>query len=719
MYQCGARLSRGGLSAGKCASLGDETAATFRFSTTRRIRERFSAVNTADLYDERGAELDSVSLQFQSLGGHTHFSGPVRTIRCFEDNALVKSALATPGNGSVLVVDGAGSLRTALMGDMIAASAVRTAGPASSSTAPSGTGRPSPSCRLGVKALGSNPRKSAKAGAGEMDVKLEIDGVTVRPGAMIWCDPDGDSARALRSCAFSGGTGGNMVSRKIVTESNYRLDPTLPLEQPCPKPPLCAPPGEVLTHRQTVTVMVGLMLGMFLSSLDQTIVSTSIYTIANDLDGLSLQAWATTAYLITSTVSTPLYGKLSDIFGRRPLYLIAILIFLAGSLYAGSVHSMTELAIARGIQGMGAGGLLALALTIIGDIVALKDRAKFQGYFMSVFGISSVLGPVIGGAFAGSANILGFDGWRWVFFINLPIGLAALAVVFLYLHLPGQAREAEDRLLGRRRHHPGDRAAPAGRRTGPQLGLDLHQLLPLLSGSGVVGIIAFLLAEKRAGDYALIPLRLFRNITFGLSSLLNFIIGVGMFGAIAMLPMYLQLVKGLTPTEAGLMMITFTVGILTGSITAGRTISASGTYRIFPILGTAVLTAAAVVMGLSLGVDTPLWVPGAIAVFFGLGLGFCMQPLTLAMQVSVPVQGHGRGHVLRGVLPVHGRRGWNGRVHLDALQPRRGQNRRRDEGRRAERGLPQGAQGSGCGRRPRQRQALRLLQERRQQRLAE
>ena len=231
-------------------------------------------------------------------------------------------------------------------------------------------------------------------------------------------------------------------------------------------------PGEVLTHRQTITVMVGLMLGMFLSSLDQTIVSTSIYTIANDLDGLSLQAWATTAYLITSTVSTPLYGKLSDIFGRRPLYLAAILIFLAGSLYAGSVHSMTELAIARGIQGMGAGGLLALALTIIGDIVALKDRAKFQGYFMSVFGISSVLGPVIGGAFAGTANILGFDG---------------LALGLLHQHpdrpgrprrrvpVPapaGQAPQAEDRLLGRRRHHPGDRAAAPRRRTGPHLGLE-------------------------------------------------------------------------------------------------------------------------------------------------------------------------------------------------------------------------------------------------------
>lgn len=401
-------------------------------------------------------------------------------------------------------------------------------------------------------------------------------------------------------------------------------------------------PGEVLTHRQTLTVMVGLMLGMFLSSLDQTIVSTSIYTIANDLDGLSLQAWATTAYLITSTVSTPLYGKLSDIFGRRPLYLAAILIFLAGSLYAGSVHSMTELAIARGIQGMGAGGLLALALTIIGDIVALKDRAKYQGYFMSVFGVSSVLGPVVGGAFAGSANILGFDGWRWVFFINLPIGLAALAVVFFFLHLPVKHIKQKIDYWGAAAITLGIVPLLLVAEQGRTWGWTSANSW-ICYGLGVIGIIAFLLVERRAGDYALIPLRLFRNITFGLSSLLNFIIGIGMFGAIAMLPMYLQLVKGLTPTEAGLMMITFTVGILFGSITAGRTISASGVFRIFPILGTAILTGAAVVMGLSLGVDTELWVPGLIAVFFGIGLGFCMQPLTLAMQVSVPPKDMGVG----------------------------------------------------------------------------
>ena len=409
-----------------------------------------------------------------------------------------------------------------------------------------------------------------------------------------------------------------------------------------PKTPAARPAGEALTQRQIVTVMVGLMLGMFLASLDQTIVSTSIYTIANDLDGLSLQAWATTAYLITSTVSTPLYGKLSDIFGRRPLYLTAIAIFLVGSLYAGSVNSMTELAFARGVQGLGAGGLLALALTIIGDIVSLKDRAKYQGYFMSVFGISSVLGPVVGGAFAGSSNILGFDGWRWVFFINLPIGLAALAVVFLFLHLPAKHAKQKIDYWGAAAITlaivPLLLVAEQGRSWG---WTSLNSFL--CYGLGVVGITWFLLAEKRAGDSALIPLRLFQNTTFGLSSLLNFIIGIGMFGAIAMLPLYLQLVKGLTPTEAGLMMITFTVGILTGSITAGRTISASGTYRIFPVMGTGILTAAAMVMGFSLGVDTALWVTGVIAVFFGVGLGFCMQPLTLAMQTSVPARDMGVG----------------------------------------------------------------------------
>ncbi|MFI5084779.1 MAG: MDR family MFS transporter [Actinomycetales bacterium] len=391
-----------------------------------------------------------------------------------------------------------------------------------------------------------------------------------------------------------------------------------------------------------MTVLIGLLLGMFLASLDQTIVSSSIYTISNDLDGLSLQAWATTAYLITSTVSTPLYGKLSDIFGRRPLYVIAILIFLAGSIFAGSVHSMMELAVARGIQGLGAGGLMALGLAIIGDIVPLKDRGKYQGYFMSVFGVSSVLGPVVGGFFAGSAHILGIDGWRWVFLINIPIGLAALVVVWIFLHLP--AKHVKQRI-----DYWGAAAvtlalvpllivAEQGRSWGWASGNSF-----LCYGLGVLGIVLFLVAERIAGDAALIPLRFFKVPAFSVSSLLNFIIGIGMFGAIAMVPMYLQLVKGLTPTQAGLMMITFTVGIMAGSIGSGQAISRTGTYRIFPILGTAILSVASLAMSLSLGVDTSLLVPGGITIAFGLGLGFCMQPLTLSMQMSVPPKDMGVG----------------------------------------------------------------------------
>lgn len=395
-------------------------------------------------------------------------------------------------------------------------------------------------------------------------------------------------------------------------------------------------PGQAYSHRQIMTILVGLLLGMFLAALDQTIVSSSIYTISNDLNGLSLQAWATTAYLITSTVSTPLYGKLSDIFGRRPLYVIAISIFLAGSIYAGFVHSMGELAVARGIQGLGAGGLMSLGLAIIGDIVPLKDRGKYQGYFMSVFGISSVLGPAVGGFFAGSSQILWLEGWRWVFLINVPIALAALVVVWMFLHLPKKegARQKVDywgaasitlALV------PLLIVAEQGREWGWSSGGSF-----LCYGLGVLGIIAFILAERMAGDSALIPLRFFKIPAFGVSALLNFIIGIGMFGAIAMLPMYLQLVAGLTPTEAGLLMITFTVGILVGSITSGQVISRTGTYRVFPILGTLILGASALAMGLLLGVDTSLLVPGGIAIAFGLGLGFCMQPLTLSMQFAVP-----------------------------------------------------------------------------------
>ena len=272
----------------------------------------------------------------------------------------------------------------------------------------------------------------------------------------------------------------------------------------------------------------------------------------------------------------------------------------------------------------------------------LKDRGKYQGYFMSVFGVCSVLGPVVGGFFAGSATILGIDGWRWVFLVNIPIALAALVVVWIFLHLP--AKHVKQRI-----DYWGAGAvtlalvpllivAEQGRSWGWTAGPSL-----LCFGLGLAGVVLFIVAEKLAGDSALIPLRFFRIPAFGISALLNFIIGIGMFGAIAMIPMYLQLVKGLTPTQAGLMMITFTVGILIGSISSGQAISRTGTYRIFPILGTLVLALSSVAMGLSLGVDTSLLVPGGVTIAFGLGLGFCMQPLTLSMQMAVPPKDMGVG----------------------------------------------------------------------------
>src|SRR4051812_17133243 len=185
-----------------------------------------------------------------------------------------------------------------------------------------------------------------------------------------------------------------------------------------------APTGEpLLTQRQILLIIVGLMAAMFLSSLNQTVVGTSMRTIADDLGGQALQAWVTTAFLIVSTITTPIYGKLSDLFGRRPLFIIAIVIFLAGSILSAFANSMYELAIYRAIQGLGAGGLMSLPLTIMGDILAPRERAKYQGYFFAVFGISSVLGPLIGGAFAGQSEILFLDGWRWVFLISAPVGI--------------------------------------------------------------------------------------------------------------------------------------------------------------------------------------------------------------------------------------------------------------------------------------------------------
>ncbi|WP_424183478.1 MFS transporter [Actinokineospora sp. G85] len=405
-----------------------------------------------------------------------------------------------------------------------------------------------------------------------------------------------------------------------------------------PAPQAATPPAQ-LSHRQILVIMSGLMMGMFLAALDQTIVGTSIRTIADDLNGLSLQAWATTAYLITSTVTTPLYGKLSDIYGRKPLFTIAISIFVIGSLACTLSTSMYELAAFRAIQGVGAGGLMSLALTIIADIVPPRERAKYQGYFLAVFGTSSVLGPVVGGFFAGTDSILGVTGWRWVFLVNVPIGVIALIVVTKVLNVPHERHDHRIDYFGAIFLSVTVVPLLVVAEQGREWGWDSTRSL-LCYGIGVFGLVAFLLVENRMKDAALIPLRLFKTGTFAMSIIAGTIIGIGMFGGISMIPQYLQIVRGQTPTEAGLFMVPLMVGIMAGSIVSGQLTSRTGRYKVFPVIGSALLVVGMVLFH-RVEVDTPLWQPMVFMTIFGLGLGNCMQTLTVAAQNAVPTRDMG------------------------------------------------------------------------------
>lgn len=389
-----------------------------------------------------------------------------------------------------------------------------------------------------------------------------------------------------------------------------------------------------LDHKEIVPILVGLMSGLFLAALDQTIVATAIKTIGDDLNGLSLQAWATTAYLITSTITTPLYGKLSDIFGRKPLFIWAISIFIIGSALSAFATSMYNLAIYRAIQGLGAGGLFTLALAIIGDIVPPRERSKYQGYFIAVFGSSSVLGPVIGGFFAGQNSIIGITGWRWVFLVNVPIGLIALFIVGRTLHIPNFQRV----------NHSIDWLGAISLTVG---------LIPLLLVAqegriwgwtsvesiacyliGITSLILFVIFENKMKDEAILPLRLFKDKTFSLISVVGVITGAGMFGGLAMLPLYLQIVGGSSPTKAGLELLPLTLGIMTGSIISGRVISKTGKYKIFPVIGTILLTTTLFLMT-TFNADTKYWWIAILSYLFGVGLGHVLQPTVIAVQNAV------------------------------------------------------------------------------------
>jgi EmrB/QacA subfamily drug resistance transporter len=388
------------------------------------------------------------------------------------------------------------------------------------------------------------------------------------------------------------------------------------------------------SHAQILTILSGLLLGMFLAALDQSIVGTAIRTIADDLNGLSVQAWVTTAYLITSTITTPIYGKLGDLYGRKKLFLFAITVFIFGSAACSFATSMFMLAGLRALQGLGAGGLFTLVLAIIGDIVSPRERAKYTGYFMAVFATSSVLGPVAGGLFAGQSSILGVTGWRWVFLVNVPIGIAALFVVTKNLHLHHQRREARIDWWGAVSLVvalvPLLTVAEQGREWGWGSGRAVT-----CYAIGAVGVLALWLVERAMGDDALIPLRIFRLRAAAVVIAASVVVGAGMFGAITVLPQYMQIVHGASPTEAGLMMLPMVVGMMTAGIVVGQITARTGAIRIFPIFGSAL--AAVAMLALSrVSADTSLlWVMTGM-LFLGLGIGQCMQPLTIIVQNAVP-----------------------------------------------------------------------------------
>jgi len=392
-----------------------------------------------------------------------------------------------------------------------------------------------------------------------------------------------------------------------------------------------------MSQRQIMLVIYALMAGMFLSSLDQTVVGTAIRTIGDDLHGLNQQAWVTTAYLITSTIATPIYGKLSDLFGRRPLYIFGLGVFILGSFLSSFSTSMIMLAGFRAFQGIGAGALMSVPLAIMGDMLAPRERAKYQGFFLAVFGVSAVVGPLIGGVFADASQILGIAGWRWVFLVNVPVGIGALFMVLAFLHLPTFHRTSAPRIDWW--------GATAVVVTLVPLLLVAEQGQTWGWGSatsiacfviGGVGLAAFVVIEAAMKADAIIPLRLFGSSTFSMATVLGFLVGFGMFGAMLTLPLYLQLVTGLTPTQSGFATLPMVGGLMIASVGSGQAIARTGKYRVFPIAGTLV-TAGGYVVLTFMTVDRPLWFLMIAMFLIGLGLGQLMQSLTLATQNAVPV----------------------------------------------------------------------------------
>jgi EmrB/QacA subfamily drug resistance transporter len=392
-------------------------------------------------------------------------------------------------------------------------------------------------------------------------------------------------------------------------------------------------PARALSHREIMIILSGLMTGMLLAALDQTIVSTALKTIVIDLHGLKEYTWVVTAYLLTSTASTPLYGKISDLYGRRIVFQFAIVTFLIGSFLAGASQNMMQLIATRALQGLGGGGLMALTFVIIGDIVPPRERGRYQGYFGAVWGVSSIAGPLLGGFFSDHHKILGITGWRWIFYINLPFGILALIITSAVLHIPKVKREHSIDYLGAFLMVTGVTAILLSVAVyGPQYGWTDSRNLAYF-GVGILFSIAFIFWEGKAIE-PILPMRLFKNHTFSVTSGLGAVIGAGMFGAIVMLPLYLQIVKGNTATTSGIKLIPLMLGVVFMSIISGKRISTTGKYKKFPVVGTAIMTVGLLLMA-TLSRTTPYWQLSIYAVIVGAGLGLSMQTIVIALQNSV------------------------------------------------------------------------------------
>jgi EmrB/QacA subfamily drug resistance transporter len=394
---------------------------------------------------------------------------------------------------------------------------------------------------------------------------------------------------------------------------------THPGEDAAPKP----------TRREIVLVFAGLMMAMAMAALDQNIVSTALPRIVGELGGLSQLSWTVTVFMLASTATTPLYGKLSDMYGRKPLFMVSIGTFLIGSILCGMAESMTQLIIFRGIQGIGAGGLMTLSQTTIGDLLEPRERSKYQGLFAGTFAVCSVVGPLVGGVITSALS------WRWVFYVNLPVGAAALILIQIGLR-------RSNRVVRHRIDYAGAVLLVAATCTlllmlswgGSTYAWDSSEILQL--GGATIGLTALLLfQEQRAGE-PMLPLGLFRNRIFTVGSVIGMLIALGLFGTTVFLPLFFQLVKGKDPATAGLLMAPQIGGMIVASVLGGQLMARTGRYKIFLATGMMSVTVGFVALSAVAVMDTGLLPVEACLIALGFGMGLAMPTLTVVIQNAVP-----------------------------------------------------------------------------------